>query len=279
MKWFARSLVVLTCTAGTLVLAGPPLGATSSRHTAQAPICVSYEGEHVCIQGWSTGVTATYSGSSTDAQGNVFQDGNVLLGQSVGGNPLSLLNVHVNWRGTGTLFLPLPEGIWLVAATIYGNHANRPAGPAYGRLVVGPLEPPPPTTCSTVAQGVASVLIGQAQPWVSGISATMNGDCPGYWIASPAGVVNSVGGAALLGGYNSLDQGMQESPPEASPRRSTAQWLASPAPRIRRAIGSLPRTVASSPSVMLPSTDRWGVHTSTNPLLASPPRQTEEATG
>ena len=208
MKWFARSLVVLACTAGTLVLAGPSLGAASSRHTTQAPICVSYEGEHVCIQGWSTGVTATYSGSSTDGQGNVFQDGNVLLGKSVGGNPLSLVNVHVNWRGTGTLFLPLPKGIWLVAATIYGNHVNRPAGPAYGRLVVGPSEPPPPTTCSTVAQGVASVLIGQAQPWVSGISATMNGDCPGYWITSPAGVVNSVGGAALLGGYNSLDQGI-----------------------------------------------------------------------
>jgi hypothetical protein len=208
MKWFARSLVVLTCTAGALVLAGPSLGAAPSRHAAQPPICVSYEGEHVCIQGWSTGVTATYSGSSTDAQGNVFQDGNLLLGKSVGGNPLSLLNVHVNWRGTGTLFLPLPEGTWLVAATIYGNHANRPAGPAYGRLVVGPSELPPPTTCSTVAQGVASVVIGQAQPWVSGISATMNGDCSGYWITSPAGVVNGVGGAALLGGYNSLDQGI-----------------------------------------------------------------------
>jgi hypothetical protein len=201
MKSFARSLVVLACTAGTFVVAGPSFGAAPSRPSAQAPVCASAEGERVCVQGWSTGLTFTFSGSSTNSAGAVFQDGSAAWGYiGEGAKPIGRGYIDVNWHGTGTLFVPMAEGDWFGLGVVNGDHQWPPATSVLGAAIhVGPSEPPPPTTCSTVAQGTAPLATGQPQPWVSSISATTNGACPGYWIASPAGTVNSVGGAPFLG--------------------------------------------------------------------------------
>ncbi len=78
----------------------------------------------------------------------------------------------------------------------------------------------------------------------------MNGTCRGYWITSPTGAVNSVGGAALLGGDNSTNGGVA---PEGSPRRSPAPSSVSPVPLMRTAIGSPRQTAGSSPSARVTS--------------------------
>lgn len=197
MTWFARSLGVLACTAGTLFAMGPSVGAAPTRHTAQAPVCASAEGQTVCVQGWSTGITFTYSGSSTNAAGQVFQDGSAVWGVfGSGAEPIPIANLAVNWHGSGTLFVPQPAGQWYAMAVANGDHQGPPGASAPDMVLVGPSEPPPPTTCSTVAQGIVPLTPGQPQPWVSGISATSIGNCPGYWIASPSGTVDGVGGAS-----------------------------------------------------------------------------------
>ena len=185
-------MAVLACISGTLIVAEPSIGATPVRHN-QTPVCGTNGQEQFCIQGWSTGVIFTFSGSSTNLDGDLVQNGGAFVGKVVGGSVLNELNLAVNWHGAGSLYLPLPVGVWEVGGTILATEAG-------GTQIVGPGEPPPPTTCSTVAQGTTPTSV--SQPWVSGISATMNGDCPGYWITSPSGTVNGVGGAPLLGGAN-----------------------------------------------------------------------------
>ena len=192
-----RLLVVLACTTGTLVAGASSLGAAPPHHSAQAPICGDNGREQICIDGWSTGITFTYSG--TTGLGSAVQNGGAFVGQVIGGSVLNVLNMRLSWQGAGTYYLPLPAGSWDVEAT---------GTPTVGVLTVGPGEPAPPTTCSTVAQGTAATSVSQPRPWASGISATMNGNCPGYWITSPAGMVNSVGGAALLGGDNGSNGGI-----------------------------------------------------------------------
>ena len=154
----------------------------------------------MCVQGWSTGLTFNFSGGSTDSSGQVFQDGSAAWGYiGEGAKPIGQGNIDVNWHGTGTLFVPTAEGDWFAEGVVNGNHQRPPGTSVIAPIHVGPSEPPPPTTCSTVAQGTAPLATGQPQPWVSGIAATMNGTCPGYWITSPTGTVNSVGGAPFLG--------------------------------------------------------------------------------
>ena len=197
LRWFARWLVVVACTTSSFVAAAPSLGAAPPHHSPQAPICGDNGREQICIAGWSTGITFRYSGDAN--LGSAVQNGGAFVGQVIGGSELNVLNMQLSWQGAGTYYLPLPAGRWDVEAT--GTQAA-------GALIVGPGEPPPPTTCSTVSQGTAATSVDQPQPWVSGIAATMNGTCPGYWITSPSGAVNSVGGAALLGGGNGSNGGI-----------------------------------------------------------------------
>ena len=144
----------------------------------------------MCIQGWSTGLTFTYSSPANYAQG-LAAVGNL-------GGSVELFNSWVNWHKSGTLFVPLPPGDYSGGGCLRGVHD--PTGVCIPfTQEVGPGEPAPPTTCTTVALGLAAPTF-QRRPWVSGMAVTMNGDCPGYWLASPIGTVNSVGGAALLGG-------------------------------------------------------------------------------
>ena len=149
---------------------------------------------------------------ATASLGSAVQNGGAFVGHVTGGSAFNALNMRLSWQGAGTYYLPLPAGAWDVGAT---------GTPAVGVLTVGAGEPPPPTTCSTVAQGTAATSVSQPLPWVSGIAVTMNGTCPGYWITSPTGAVNSVGGAALLGEWTTSIE-RRVSPPEGSPRRSTA---------------------------------------------------------
>ena len=167
--WFIRCSVVLACAAATLVGGGSTLGATPIRHAAQAPVCSSAGGEQVCIQGWRTGITFTFSGSSTDADGHVFQDGAAFWGHiGDGAKPVGHGYIQVNWHGTGTLFVPLPEGQWVGAGAVDGGDQGPPATSGIPAIIdVGPSEPPPPTTCSTVAQGTTPLTTGQLRPWVS----------------------------------------------------------------------------------------------------------------
>ena len=192
-----------------LVTAGPGAGAAPVTRTSQVPVCASADGESVCVQGWSTGLTFTFSGSSTDAHGTVFQNGSATWGVLLSGEPSTMGSVYVNWRGTGTFFVPLPPGQYLENGSIFGATASGVdsgsgpvGGSAVGLLEVGSAEPAPPTTCSTVALGTVRSFDALGHPLSdlsSGMAASVNGACPGYWITSPTGSVNSVGGAAFLG--------------------------------------------------------------------------------
>ena len=118
----------------------------------------------------------------------------------LGPSGTTVFHLTVNWRGTGTLFLPVGQGTREGIGGLYGADGGGVEVPYIA--VVGAGQPVAPTTCSTVAQGTAAASTAQLQPWVAAVAATMNGNCPGYWIASPDGAVNSVGGAAVLGGDN-----------------------------------------------------------------------------
>ena len=204
-----RLALLVAGTMSGLVLTGPVAGAAPVTRTAQAPVCSSADGESVCVQGWSTGLTFTYSGSSTDAHGTVFRDGAANWGVLLSGEPLAMGSVSVNWQGTGTFFVPLPPGQYLALGSAFGasvtgqNTGNGPVGTSAGALAdVGSGEPGPPTTCSTVALGTVRSFDELGTPLSdisSGMAASVNGTCPGYWITSPTGSVNSVGGAAFLG--------------------------------------------------------------------------------
>ena len=188
IRRLVRAVVVTVGTCGTLVAVGTAGGAVTTPHTTQSPVCGASGAEQVCVEGGSTGLTFTYS-SSSDSR----QYGGASLVDSFGPSETPLLNLAVNWQGTGTLFLPVAPGSW------EGVAASTGVGVPF-ISVVGPGQPTPPTTCSTVAQGTVPSSAVRSLPWVSAISATMNGNCPGYWIATPDGAVDSVGGAALLGG-------------------------------------------------------------------------------
>jgi len=204
-----RLALVVTGTMSVLVLAGPGAGAASVTRTSPAPVCASADGESVCVQGWSTGLTFTYSGSSTDAHGTVFRNGAATWGEYLSGEPWTLGSVYVTWPGTGTFFVPLPPGQYLEIGSVFGasttgqDTGSGPVGASAGGLLdVGSGEPAPPTTCSTVALGTVRSFDELGHPLSdtsSGMAASANGACPGYWITSPTGSVNSVGGAAFLG--------------------------------------------------------------------------------
>jgi hypothetical protein len=204
-----RLALVMAGALSALALVGPGARAAPVTRTAEVPVCAAADGESVCIQGWSTGLTLTYSGSSTDAHGTVFRDGAATWGDYLFGAPRALGSVYVNWQGTGTLFVPLGPGQYPAIGSVFGATATGqdtgtgPVGTSVtGLLDVGPGEPAPPTTCSTVALGTVRSFDGLGGPLSdtsSGMAASENGACPGYWITSPTGSVNSVGGAAFLG--------------------------------------------------------------------------------
>jgi hypothetical protein len=202
------ALVVVGTMAG-LVGAGAGAGAAPVTRAAQVPVCASADGESVCLQGWSTGLTFTYSGSSTDAHGTAFRNGSATWGDYLLGEPRALGSVYVNWQGTGTFFVPLPSGHYPAIGSVFGASAsgqNTGSGPVGASTValldVGSGEPAPPTICSTVALGTVRSFDALGHPLSdssSAMAASVNGACPGYWITSPTGSVNSVGGAAFLG--------------------------------------------------------------------------------
>jgi len=207
----SRTLLVVACLAAVLAAVGTRSSAGADAPPAPAtpaPVCTSLQGEKVCVAGWSTGVTFTYSGSSSDGQGGSFQNGFARIAL-LAGSPIVYLGIELNWHGTGTLYVPTGPGQWALEGGVYGAQSGPHGGASALALVeVGPGQPAPPTTCSTVAQGPAQPTPTSARPWVSGIAATDGGGCPGYWMASPEGTVNAVGGPPLLGGGNPYNFGV-----------------------------------------------------------------------
>jgi len=96
---------------GRRTAVGIPGAGGASRRAVQVPVCGSFEGEQVCVQGWSTGLTYTYTGQSRNAQGVVFQEGYANLLFAASGARSNDFTVDVNWQGSGTLFVPLAPGI------------------------------------------------------------------------------------------------------------------------------------------------------------------------
>ena len=96
--------------------------------------------------------------------------------------------------------MPLPKGQWVGAGAVDGGNRGLPGTSGIPAIIdVGPSEPPPPTTCSTVAQGTTPLMTGQPQPWVSGILRNHERNLSRLLDHIAGGTVNSVGGAPFLG--------------------------------------------------------------------------------
>ena len=130
----------------------------------------------------------------------MFQDGTAFWGYiGEGAKPVGQGYLQVNWHGTGTLFVPLPEGQWVGAGAVDGGNQGPPATSGIPAIIDVGQRAAASDNLFDRGRATTPLMTGQPQPWVSGISATTNGACPGYWITSPAGTVNSVGGAPFLG--------------------------------------------------------------------------------
>jgi hypothetical protein len=64
---------------GRLTAVGTTPAGGASHRAVQVPVYVSFEGEQVCVQGWSTDLTYSYTGHSSNTHGVGFQEGHANL--------------------------------------------------------------------------------------------------------------------------------------------------------------------------------------------------------
>ena len=155
-------LVSATAVLAALVLisAAPADATTPHLPLTPNPTCGSAGTITVCVQAWSNGITASYTGesSSHNEQTVGFQNGDTEFATAIGCIGTSF-----------SVFTSLPPGEWEGYATILPIELNGPGGKVLFDLMVGGQgsEPAPPTSCvpenSTPPTGIlSSAVVGIA---------------------------------------------------------------------------------------------------------------------